>query len=228
MIILDRLGKETGRDYAVRVIRKNIIQLELEPGALVSENEICTQLGLSRTPIREALMELAKVNIVEILPQKGSRVALIDYNLVEESRLMRLLLEVSCAETLCAVGLAQPQRNQMAENLALQKFCVENDMAERFFELDDEFHALLFQFANRTLSHQMAKNFCVHFDRVRNISLGSGRQHDESLVNEHQAMFNAIVAQDPVAAKEATIQHLTGYQVDAQSIRNKYPDYIIH
>lgn len=228
MIILEKLGKETGRDYAVRVIRKNIIQLELAPGSLVSENELSAQLDLSRTPIREALMELAKVNIVEILPQKGSRVSFIDYDLIEESRLMRLLLEVSCVETLCTMELTTQQKNQLAENLALQKFSIENGMNERFFELDDEFHSLLFQFVNRTLSHQMVKNFSVHFDRVRNLSMGKEYQHDESLVTQHQAIYQAILAHDVEAAKQAVTDHLTGYKIDAQAIRDKYPDYIIH
>ena len=74
MNILDRIPGENARSYAVRVLRSNIISLQLPPGSIVSENEISTALNLSRTPIREALIELSRSKLVEILPQKGSYV----------------------------------------------------------------------------------------------------------------------------------------------------------
>ena len=60
MRLLQRLPRETGRDYALRSIKENIISLDLAPGSSISENELASELGLSRTPIREALIELAK------------------------------------------------------------------------------------------------------------------------------------------------------------------------
>ena len=92
MTISPRDLRETGRDYAMRVLKENILRLELEPGSKVSENELAAQLGLSRTPVREALMALAKVRLVEVYPQRGSEVARIDYDLVEESCFMRRIL----------------------------------------------------------------------------------------------------------------------------------------
>ena len=87
MKLLERLPRETGRDYALRNIKENIINLELAPGSQISENELAAEMGLSRTPVREALIELSRVKIIEIHPQKKSTVPLIDYELVEESRL---------------------------------------------------------------------------------------------------------------------------------------------
>ena len=101
MHLLERLPRETGRDYALRTIKENIISLDLAPGSLVSENELSAEMGLSRTPVRESLIELAKVKIVEIIPQKGSVVSRIDYDLVEESRFMRHVLECAVVELDC-------------------------------------------------------------------------------------------------------------------------------
>jgi DNA-binding GntR family transcriptional regulator len=72
MIITERLPKESARDYALRILKHNIIHLELAPGIVVSENELSSQLELSRTPVREALIELSKSGIVEILPQRAA------------------------------------------------------------------------------------------------------------------------------------------------------------
>ena len=66
MKLLERLPRETGRDYALRTIKDNIIKLELAPGSPVSENELAAELQLSRTPVREALIELSKVKVIEI------------------------------------------------------------------------------------------------------------------------------------------------------------------
>ena len=89
MYLTERLPRETGRDYALRMLKDNIVRLELKPGSLVSENELAAEMGLSRTPVREALIELSKVKIVEIYPQRGSAIARIDCHMVEEAKFMR-------------------------------------------------------------------------------------------------------------------------------------------
>ena len=106
MHIAERLSGETGRDYAMRVLKDNIIRLELEPGSIISDRELAAGMNLSRTPVREAFLELAKVKIVEIYPQRGTMVSFIDYNLVEEARFIRSVLEVAVVRLAC--GLITP------------------------------------------------------------------------------------------------------------------------
>ena len=101
MKVSERYGREIGREYALRVLKENIVMLELEPGSRISENELASELGLSRTPVREALIELSKGQIVEIYPQKGSFVSRIDWNLVEEAQFMRLTLERAVIRLAC-------------------------------------------------------------------------------------------------------------------------------
>ena len=108
MNILDRIPGENARSYAVRVLRSNIISLQLPPGSIVSENEISTALNLSRTPIREALIELSRSKLVEILPQKGSYVTRIDLDLAEESRFLRCVVETAVFRQ--AAELELPER----------------------------------------------------------------------------------------------------------------------
>ena len=69
MQIEPRQGRETAREYALRQLKENIISLQLEPGSMVSENEMAAQLGISRTPVREALIELSRVNIGNSSPK---------------------------------------------------------------------------------------------------------------------------------------------------------------
>ena len=226
MQVLERIPKETGRDYAIRVIRENIIQLELEPGAMVSENEIAVQLNLSRTPVREALIELSKVAIVEILPQKGSRIALIDYDLVGEARFMRLVLEKSIVELLCVQGLQPEQQEMMEENLRLQEFHVDNPMGKRLFTLDEKFHHYLFAFTNRNITYQLVKNFNVHFDRVRNMCVNVEPVRDSQLVYDHHMLLQYILDGNAPEAVSCITEHMARYQVDAKYIRENFSKYL--
>ena len=111
MELLDRQPSENARSYALRVLLHNIITLELAPGSAVSENELSQILKLSRTPVREALIELSKMGLVDIQPQRGSYIAKIDYELVEESRFMRLVLENAVLALVCE-GIS-PEHEEM-------------------------------------------------------------------------------------------------------------------
>ena len=101
MIILEKKRSENARTYAIRVLLYNIVHLELPPGSAVSGNELSAILSISRTPVREALIELNRIGLVEILPQRGSYISKIDYNLVEESRFLRLVTENAVLKILC-------------------------------------------------------------------------------------------------------------------------------
>ena len=129
MRLLERFPRETGRDYALRTIKDNIISLRLAPGSQISENELAAEMGLSRTPVREALIELSKVKIIEIYPQKKSVVSLIDYSMVEEARFIRNLLECAVVELDCKMA-AEEDIRRLEENVQLQNFYLDNFYAE--------------------------------------------------------------------------------------------------
>lgn len=110
MNILERLPQESARDFAFRVLKENIVSVTLKPGTLVSENEIAMELGVSRTPVREAILDMAKVGIIETLPQRGSYVALIDPKMVDESRFLRQVLDSAVIEVACDTSQKIPIR----------------------------------------------------------------------------------------------------------------------
>ena len=87
-------------------------------------------MGLSRTPVREALMELSKVRLVDVYPQRGSAVALIDYDLVEEARFMRDVLEGAVVELDCDM-LTEDALARLRENIALQRHHLADGAMER-------------------------------------------------------------------------------------------------
>lgn len=222
MVLTERYPHERGRDYAKRVIRDKIISLELEPGAVISDRELASWMNLSRTPVREALLDLAKVKIVEIYPQRGSVVAPIDYNLVEEAQFVRSVLEVAVVQLACERA-TQEQLEQLKESVALQEFYYQHGSSERLLEMDDEFHRLLFQIAGRMQAYEMMQSITVHFDRVRSLAVTAVKEH--LWMSDHRNICEAVAAHDQEAARQLMEKHLNRYKVDETALREQYPQY---
>lgn len=222
MYITERYERENGRDYAMRILKENIVRLELAPGMVISDRELAAQLGLSRTPVREALLDLAKVKIVDIYPQRGSEIALVDYTLVEEARFVRSVLETAVVEVVCSV-ITKEQLEQLDTHINLQKFYQQQDAKEKLMELDNEFHQMLFQIAHKNQAFDMMQSLTIHFDRVRNMSLNTVKE--QKWVQDHRQIYEAIRDNDPALARSRMEKHLRRYQIDEAAVRDKYPKY---
>lgn len=222
MVILERNAVENARGYAVRVLLYNIVHLDLKPGSVVSENELSSLLSLSRTPVREALIELNRIGLVEILPQKGSYISKINYDIVEESRFVRLVMENAILKLACE-GIDQSYLDALNLNIQQQKIYFDSNQSEQFLELDNEFHRLLFQSVNKMWSYQIVKEQMVHFDRLRSLSTQSGL--GKFTISDHEDILYAITRHDYEMAKMLMTRHLTRHLTEKEKLIATYPDY---
>ncbi len=222
MKLLERLPRESGGEYALRTIKENIVSLELAPGSQISENELASEMGLSRTPVREALIELSKVKIVDIQPQKKSTIPLIDYDMVEESRFMRSLLECAVAELDCQMACPE-DLERLSENIRLQNLYLDEFYSGQFVTLDNQFHGMLFDIAKKSQVYALIQNISIHFDRVRTMALSSVK--NTKIVQDHVDLVDAIRRKDAKAAQELMEKHLNRYDIDAAALRAVYPQY---
>ena len=189
MKLLQALPRETAKNYALRVLKENIVDLELAPGSQISENELSAALGISRTPVREALSDLEKVKLVEIVPQKKTSIALIDYDLVEEASFMRCTLETAVIDQVCCMRTEQDLM-RFEQNLAAQRIAFRSGDLEEVMRRDNEFHRFFFEITRKPEIWQLMQNLQVLFDRVRNLSLSTIT--DEAIISEHEAIFESI------------------------------------
>ena len=224
MKLSQALPRETAKNYALRVLKENIVGLELAPGSQISENELSAALGISRTPVREALAELEKVKLVEIVPQKKTAIALIDYALVEEASFMRCTMETAVIEQVCQMRTEQDLM-RFEQNLAMQNIAFRSGDLEEVMRRDNEFHRFFFEITHKLEIWQLMQNLQVHFDRVRNLSLSTIT--DAAIIAEHEGIFECIKNQDAVQAKAQLGAHLARYRVDANIIQSSYPQYFI-
>ena len=224
MELLDRQPSENARSYALRVLLHNIITLELAPGSAVSENELSQILKLSRTPVREALIELSKMGLVDIQPQRSSYIAKIDYELVEESRFMRLVLENAVLALVCE-GISPEHEEMLRANMEEETRHLEAGDYTRLFELDTDFHRLLFTSVGKARTYGIIHSQMVHFDRLRALSLKSLKP--DKIVEDHENILYAIGRRDSELAEMLMTRHLTRHRVEKSELIKLYPDYFV-
>ncbi len=221
MIITPKLDHEHNREYALRIVKENIINLEIKPGSLIGEQEIASLLNLSRTPVHEAFLELSKSKIINILPQKGCLVSYIDLELINEARFLRRCIEAALIEEACDIATPEDIL-ELEENIKLQEFYMDN--SKKFMELDNNFHKTLYRICNKMQCHYMVTLMSMHFDRVRNLTLQENR--DDKIIKDHKAILEAIKNKDKTAGVEAFIKHINRFNLDWEHIASKYDEYI--
>ena len=222
MKVENKFPRENARDYALRIMKNNILSLELKPGTVISENELAGELGISRTPVREAIIELSKAYLIETYPQRGSFISLIDPKMVEEARFLRRITDTAVIEMACDCidedGLAV-----LEENVSLQEFYLSKGMTDKIFDLDNSFHKSIYDIAEKDIVYEIHSTLMLHFDRVRNLSVTTVK--DFKVVEDHRKMLEAIRARDKKTAVELVNKHLNRYQIDEKEIRSKRPEY---
>ena len=196
MEVKARNVKETAREYAFRTLRRNIVTLNLSPGSMVSEKELALEMGISRTPTREALIELSKSQIVDIFPQKGSYISKIDYELVDEARFMRLVLEKAVIELVCDIA-SEDDLYELERIIRQQRSFLEAEAIGKFFQMDNDFHRHLFVIANKMQMYHLMDSMMIHFDRVRMLRL----HHRQRSAGTAWTTIRAIVGCHPHEGK---------------------------
>ena len=182
-------------------------------------------MNLSRTPVREALIELSRMDLVEILPQRGSYISKIDYGLIEESRFMRLVLEIAVLKLICEQGISDSCMEQLKENLAAEKKHANSEDLAIQLDLDNKFHQLLFMSVGKSRTFDIIYSQMVHFDRLRILSLKSWK--DDRNIKDHENILYAISQRDSELAEMLITRHLTRFQVERAELDKRYPDYFV-
>ena len=184
MILYEKKEKENGKDYAYRVLKDNIMTLNLKPGELLSEADLSEKLGISRTPIREVLMRLKNEHLIEVKPQTGTYISLIDANLIEEAMFMRYTLEKEVLKTV-SNNINDNLLMELEKNLFAQKLIANrDDSAIEFHKLDKKFHQLLFEGSNKKNIWNSILNISTHYNRMR--LLFEMQANKEEIINQHE------------------------------------------
>lgn len=193
-------------EQVYRILRRAIITLHLPPGAVLVEKQITDQLGISRTPVRDAIRQLADERLVDIRPQSGTYVALIDRHQLEEGRLIRRALEVEgvrlAVERIDAAGI-----ERLRDILALQERAASKQRHEDFIAYDDQFHQMISELSGYSRLWRIINRSKAELDRVRHLSSPLPRQ-EEKAIAQHTAIVEALAKRNVEKTVKAMTHHL--------------------
>ena len=204
-------------------LRHDIVALRLQPGARLSENELAARFGLSRAPVREALIRLAEEGLIDVRPQRGSFVSRISLRAMEQARLVREALEVTIIRRAAERGLGAAAEAMCEAALAGQLAARENP--EQFTLNDDLFHRAFAVGAALEGVWSIIEREKVQFDRVRILSLPAVTPVDV-LIAQHRAILAAVAKGDPAAAEAALRGHLSEVLRIADDLAQRFPQWI--
>lgn len=199
-----------------------IVALELKPGSRLSEQEIATRYGVSRQPVREALIALSRQKFVEVLPQRGTVVVKISVQKMMEARFLREAIETAVVRRAC--DSFNVTSRQIVDNcLEAQQRAVANGDHTAFQRFDERFHVALAEGAGCPMAWTLVSNLKAHMDRACHLSLQSPNAMQE-LIAQHQAIVAAIDSRDAAAGEAAMRHHLNELLRALPEIEQLNPD----
>lgn len=217
--------QDSTREYVYRMLRANIMNLNYQPGSVLLEPEIADMLNISRTPIREAILRLAQEKLVDIFPQKGTYVSLIDLDHVAESRFIRETLEREVIRRAC-ISFPGDAFFQLETFLTLQELCIRENKWAEFYIHDRNMHGAIFAGCGKELTWEMIQYMSTHDNRVKMLNITTGYELPE-LLDQHRTLVKAIRDKNPILGKKAIHTHLTKVRRDIKPLLNDFPHWFV-
>jgi DNA-binding GntR family transcriptional regulator len=206
-------------------LRRAILAMTILPGSALQEKDLTARFGVSRTPVREALIKLKEEGLVEIFPQAGTFVSRIPVEAIPEAVFIRQALECATVELVAGISTGEIA-GRLDAVIARQHEAFDEGDQERFHLLDEEFHETLAILAGYPGAWKLAQAAKGQIDRCRRMTLPvPGRM--EMVIREHLSIVDAIRRQDPPAAQAAMRKHLGTLLPDLVHLRQAHPGYFI-
>lgn len=218
-------GRRTSATVIYEALYKAIARMELRPGEPLQEKMLTDHFGVSRTPLREALLRLQGDGLVELLPQAGTFVSRIPISAIREAIIIRRGLE-EIAVTRIAEVADNKDIARLDITIAQQRLAVSIDDKAGFHDADEAFHEAIALNAGFTMLWPMVRQMKVHLDRLRVLSLPIEGRMDVT-IDEHQKIRDAIARHDVEGAKAALHEHLGVMVPYIDELSASYPDYFI-
>ncbi|GAA6209818.1 GntR family transcriptional regulator [Cognatishimia sp. WU-CL00825] len=207
-------------------LRDSIISMELLPGTAISETELAAQSGVSRTPVREAILRLARDELVEVAPKSGTFVARIPVSVLPEALIARRALE-SVTTAAAAKNASRSQKLELQVLLEQQREFADLGDFERFHASDEALHQKIAEIGRLPSLWTMVQQVKLQIDRFRRLTLPEpGRMH--MALGEHTEVVTAIENNAPKVARQKMDDHLNGLQHHIKNVVEAHPDFFIH
>ncbi len=205
------MKKEVTDKYSLRGrvfhrLREDILSGKYKENEELREVAIGEELGVSRTPVREAFRQLELEGLIQIVPNKGAYVTGITAKDVKDIYMIRSSLEGMCAR-LATQNITPEQLEELEENVYLASFHASKGHMEQMAELDNRFHHILYEACDSKMLENLLQDFHQYVIRIRKKTL-STKERGIASNEEHRKIMEAIKAGDSVKAQQAATVHM--------------------
>ncbi|CAB1244088.1 GntR family transcriptional regulator [Clostridium sp. MT-14] len=211
-----------------RSIRDRILNLDLEPGQKISENQMCREYDVSRFIIRNVFTRLDQLELLTVYPQRGTYVSLIDIDYIDDLLVLRTAVEKEVLYEMFT-KLEEDKRLSLVEglekNLKLQNNCRNmTSYSKNFQDLDSQFHKIIIDSVKRYRLVKILENPMLHIIRWRNFDVAFVNKMPE-IIEEHKAVADAIKENNLNKAQHAIEKHLETNAGMIDRAKKEYPQY---
>ncbi len=218
------IDSRTMKDYVYQILKRNIMELRLKPGSPLKKEKISRQLQVSVTPVREAFAKLAEEDLVDILPQNGTFVSHINIDKIIQAQFMRESLELAVIKIACEMDFPKDKLFKLQTIVKMQEILAEEENLIQLFELDNQFHRLVFDACNKKYVWEVLQQASTHIDRIRVLSLTTSFNRKE-IIADHQKIIDAIKDKNLELAERVVKEHTNRIKFDIEELKEKYSDY---
>ncbi len=214
----------TAVDRVYEEILRRIVNLELPPGSPLVRGELCAEYQVSQTPVREALLRLEQVGLINVRPQSGTEVAYIDVAQLEQNHFLREALECEVVRR-----LSEQQDQSLVEHLRsiidMQEQVASDDGDVMLFaKLDELFHRTMYEALGQLALFNLVRSRSGHMDRVRRLHLPTEGKI-RSVLEGHRNIISGIEQGNPELAIDYMREHLAGTIERVHSLKEEFPEY---
>jgi DNA-binding GntR family transcriptional regulator len=218
---LERFSGSLGQKV-YQTLRGAILSLAYRPGEILRKPEICEALGVSRSPVADAVARLAAEGLVDVVPQAGTFVARFSMAEIREGAFLREAIEVAAIERVAAT-ITEEQLTQIRRSITVQGALVADGDIPGFYAMDAEMHELLLSFTGFRRIAQVSETAWLHVNRARQLVLPVPGRVTATL-EEHRAILAALETRDPEAARRAVQAHLRQLITYLEPLERERPD----
>lgn len=217
----------TSRDI-YNQLYSEIMSLQRKPGAVLRENALCEEFGVSRTPIRSVLQELRIAGLIEVTPYKSTHVTRLDFDTISQQIYLRVAVETAVLLDFCEFCTPEQVEQLKGRNNALRRLIAQpNPAPDAFYHLDGCLHEYWFTATGKDQLWELIQTNQNSYSRFRMLDLVEARNFGQ-IVDEHDALLQAIADKDTDRVKALCSRHLYGGVTRlGHELPTKFADYFV-
>lgn len=220
--MLKKPEKKTAADNIYSELGSSIIEMRIQPGVIVTINDLAEEMNVSRSPVRDALIRLEQQGLITTLPQKGIMISRINLEKAQKEQYIRYSVEINILKEFLE-GYTRRNMTDLKSLIEQQESAIGKQDVRDFLALDDEFHQYFFAVCEKQYCADLIWGAAGNYQRLRQL-ICVDETHQRHVVEDHKEMLEAIKKRDKEMLIHIASRHLLDIDDNALKLGEQYPE----